>query len=117
MVVEDRIDKEKTRRKQEQEGIELKASIKVQLDHSNVAYVMDSVFINIQLTINNCLSKGFPDQINESFTRMYRYDLKYSIVSQNSSVGRAPDQLLKSTFSLIHCGFESHNVLIFLFTF
>ena len=45
----------------------------VQLDHSNVAYVMDSVFINIQLTINNCLSKGFPDQINESFLRMYRW--------------------------------------------
>ena len=47
----------------------------IQLDHSNVAYAMDSVFINIQLTINNCLSKGFPDQINESFMRMYRYDL------------------------------------------
>ena len=47
----------------------------LQLDHSNVAYVMDSVFINIQLTINYCLSKGFPDQINESFMRMYHYDL------------------------------------------
>ena len=40
-----------------------------------MAYVMDSVLNNIQLTINNCLSKGFPDQINESFTRMYRYDI------------------------------------------
>ena len=40
-----------------------------------MAYVMDSVFINIQLTINNCLSKGFPDKINESFMRMYRYYL------------------------------------------
>ena len=47
----------------------------VQLDHSYVAYVMDSVFINIQLTINNCLSKGLPDKINESFMRKYRYDL------------------------------------------
>ena len=31
VVVEDRIDKEKTRRKQEQEAIELKASIKVSI--------------------------------------------------------------------------------------
>ena len=38
----------------------------LQLDHSNVVYVMDSVLINNQLTINNCLSKGFPDQISES---------------------------------------------------
>ena len=37
----------------------------LQLDHSNVAFVMDSVFINIQLTVNNCLSKGFPHRINE----------------------------------------------------
>ena len=36
---------------------------------------MVSVFINIQLIINNGLSKGFPDQINEAFTKMYRYDL------------------------------------------
>ena len=36
VVVEDRIDKEKTRRKQEQEAIELKASIKVcSLVHNN----------------------------------------------------------------------------------
>ena len=47
----------------------------VQLDHSDFAYVMVNVFINIQLIINNCLSKGFPNQINEAFTKMYRYDV------------------------------------------
>ena len=36
---------------------------------------MVSVFINIQLIINNGLAKGFPDQINEAFAKMYRYDL------------------------------------------
>ena len=36
---------------------------------------MVSVFINIQLIINNGLSKGFPDQINEAFTKTNRYDL------------------------------------------
>ena len=30
---------------------------------TNLAYVMVSLFINIQLIINNCQSKGFPDQI------------------------------------------------------
>ena len=45
-----------------------------------MAYVMDIVLINIQLTINNCLSKGFPDQINESFMRMYRYDMNKVLI-------------------------------------
>ena len=52
----------------------------LQLDRSNVAYVMDRVLINIQLIINNCLSNGFPDQINESFMRMYRYDINIVLI-------------------------------------
>ena len=52
-----------------------------------MAFVMDSVFINIQLTKNNCQSKGFPDQINESFMRMYRYDInKVMLVRISQSV-------------------------------
>ena len=47
----------------------------LQLGHSDLEYVMVGVFINSQLIINNCLSKGFPNQFNEAFKKMYRYDV------------------------------------------
>ena len=54
MVVEDRIDKEKTRRKQEQEAIELKASIKVYLLSNSVYNVhVQSYFYGAQRCNND----------------------------------------------------------------
>ena len=42
----------------------------LQLDHSQMAFVVVVVFINIQLTIDKSLSQGFSNQINEAITKM-----------------------------------------------
>ena len=44
-------------------------SIHVQLDHSNLAYVMIILFVNIKLLIESCLSKGFPGQLHQALRK------------------------------------------------
>ena len=39
-------------------------------DYNQMAFVIVVVFINIRLIIDESLSQGFPNQINEAFTKM-----------------------------------------------
>ena len=39
------------------------------MDHSNLAYVMIIIFVNIKLLIDSCLSKGYPGQLHEALRK------------------------------------------------
>ena len=41
----------------------------IQLDHSNLAYVMIILFVNIKLFFDSCLSKGFRGQLHEALRK------------------------------------------------
>ena len=41
----------------------------LQLDHSNLAYVMIILFVNIKLLIDSCFSTGFPGQLHEALCK------------------------------------------------
>ena len=42
----------------------------VQLEDNQMAFVIVVVFINIQLILDDSLPQGFPNQINEGFTKV-----------------------------------------------
>ena len=43
--------------------------IRLQLEHSNLAYVLILLFVNIKLLIDSCLSKGFSGQLHEALRK------------------------------------------------
>ena len=51
----------------------------LQLDHSNLAYVMIILFVNIKLLIDSCLSKGFPGQLHEALRKFIGMILVLSV--------------------------------------
>ena len=46
-----------------------------------MAFVIVVVFINIQLIIDESLSPGFPNQINEAFTKMNVFVMQQCVYS------------------------------------
>ena len=44
-------------------------SKRVKLNHSNLAYVIITQFVNIKLFIDSCLSTGFPGHIHEALRK------------------------------------------------
>ena len=46
-----------------------------------MAFVIVVVFINIQLIIDESLSQGFPNQINEAFTKMNMFVMQQYVYS------------------------------------
>ena len=50
-------------------------------DHNQMAFVIVVVFVNIQLIIDESLSQGFPNQINEVFTKMHMLVMQQYVYS------------------------------------
>ena len=46
-----------------------------------MAFVIVDVFINIRLIIDESLSQGFPNQINEALTKMNMFIMKQYVYS------------------------------------
>lgn len=84
MVVEDRIEKEKARRKQEQEAIELKASIRVGLSFLQFTSIQIEVrrFHDTQKTLKSIVLY-YP----HLSLKMYNGHLKACVLCQTNAVG------------------------------